>query len=249
MIGPFTLHPKVTRPVNPWVFYLLPGLSAQGRAMVHFAIDRMKQPVEADRRGPGRHPRARRRSPRERCSTPRTTRCSRRSPRRWSRRRRRRAGTSSTARSYVPGAVDALRLASTLATYDSETIFFLGAELRPPDPAPGGGALQLAPDGLHAGRDGRPGGARHTARLRGALLPVVPVAARRPLAGGGEGLQRADQGPRAAPAAPGHPARHPGGGEGLRGGRQARRPRALAGQAGRRSSTSSTSGTRGSRRC
>jgi ABC-type branched-subunit amino acid transport system substrate-binding protein len=43
LVGPFTLRPKLDEPVNPWVFYLLPGLSVQGRALVSFAADRVRE--------------------------------------------------------------------------------------------------------------------------------------------------------------------------------------------------------------
>ncbi len=38
-VGPFSLHPQVATPVNPFVFYLLPGLEQQARALVQFAGD------------------------------------------------------------------------------------------------------------------------------------------------------------------------------------------------------------------
>lgn len=43
LVGPFTLRPKLDNPVNPWVFYLFPGLSEQGRALVRFAADRARE--------------------------------------------------------------------------------------------------------------------------------------------------------------------------------------------------------------
>ncbi len=39
-VGPFSLHPRVETPVNPFVFYLLSGLEQQARALVQFAGDR-----------------------------------------------------------------------------------------------------------------------------------------------------------------------------------------------------------------
>jgi len=40
LIGPFTLHPREAFPLNRYVFYLLPGVEAQGQALVHFVRTR-----------------------------------------------------------------------------------------------------------------------------------------------------------------------------------------------------------------
>jgi ABC-type branched-subunit amino acid transport system substrate-binding protein len=36
LVGPFTLHPREAFPLNRYVFYLLPGIEAQGQALVRF---------------------------------------------------------------------------------------------------------------------------------------------------------------------------------------------------------------------
>ncbi|HEV2851474.1 MAG TPA: ABC transporter substrate-binding protein [Thermoanaerobaculia bacterium] len=36
VVGPFTLHPREAFPLNRYVFYLLPGIEAQGQALVRF---------------------------------------------------------------------------------------------------------------------------------------------------------------------------------------------------------------------
>jgi ABC-type branched-subunit amino acid transport system substrate-binding protein len=38
LVGPFTLYPKEGFPMNRYVFYLLPGVEAQGEALVRFAL-------------------------------------------------------------------------------------------------------------------------------------------------------------------------------------------------------------------
>lgn len=40
VLGPFTLHPKEDDLVNRYVFYLLPGMEAQGRALARFAREK-----------------------------------------------------------------------------------------------------------------------------------------------------------------------------------------------------------------
>lgn len=40
LIGPFTLHPREAFPLNRYVFYLLPGVEAQGQALLRFARSR-----------------------------------------------------------------------------------------------------------------------------------------------------------------------------------------------------------------
>ncbi len=37
MVGPFTLHPRETVPLNRYVFYLLPGIEEQEKALIRFA--------------------------------------------------------------------------------------------------------------------------------------------------------------------------------------------------------------------
>jgi ABC-type branched-subunit amino acid transport system substrate-binding protein len=38
-IGPFSLRPQIDRPLNPWVFYLWPGLEQQARALVQYTTN------------------------------------------------------------------------------------------------------------------------------------------------------------------------------------------------------------------
>ncbi len=40
VVGPFTLHPRETFPLNRYVFYLLPGVEIQGQALVRFVRNR-----------------------------------------------------------------------------------------------------------------------------------------------------------------------------------------------------------------
>lgn len=44
LVGPFTLDPQVGYPLNPYVFYILPGLAQQARALVDFAALRLRGP-------------------------------------------------------------------------------------------------------------------------------------------------------------------------------------------------------------
>jgi ABC-type branched-subunit amino acid transport system substrate-binding protein len=54
MVGPFTVHPQETVPLNRYVFYLLPGIEAQEKALARFAA-RSGWP-EPRRAGPGAGP-------------------------------------------------------------------------------------------------------------------------------------------------------------------------------------------------
>ena len=47
LVGPFTLHPRTGFPLNRYVFYLLSGVEAQGRALVRFATPSDGRPVTA----------------------------------------------------------------------------------------------------------------------------------------------------------------------------------------------------------
>ena len=47
LVGPFTLHPREPVPLGRYVFYLLPGLEAQGRALVRFARGRWQEKSRA----------------------------------------------------------------------------------------------------------------------------------------------------------------------------------------------------------
>jgi ABC-type branched-subunit amino acid transport system substrate-binding protein len=47
LIGPFTLHPREAVPLNRYVFYLLPGIEAQGQALVRFARSRWTEKPQA----------------------------------------------------------------------------------------------------------------------------------------------------------------------------------------------------------
>ncbi|HEY9421940.1 MAG TPA: ABC transporter substrate-binding protein, partial [Thermoanaerobaculia bacterium] len=40
LVGPFTVHPREAFPLNRYVFYLLPGVEAQGQALLRFARSR-----------------------------------------------------------------------------------------------------------------------------------------------------------------------------------------------------------------
>lgn len=116
MIGPFTLRPKLDRPVNPWIFYLLPGLSEQGRALVRFALGRHPELIgKTDQASP---PKATVLYPpdpflsevaRDMVAEAHELGCER-----------------CDEETYHAGAIDALRMASKLATFDTEVIFFLG---------------------------------------------------------------------------------------------------------------------------
>ncbi len=116
LIGPFTLRPKLDRPVNPWVFYLLPGLSEQGRALVRFALGRHPELIgKTDQASP---PKATVLYPddpflsevaRDMLDEARKLGCER-----------------CDEETYHAGAIDALRMASKLATFDTQVIFFLG---------------------------------------------------------------------------------------------------------------------------
>lgn len=54
MVGPFTVHPRETVPLNRYVFYLLPGIEEQEKALIRFAA-RSGWP-EPRRAGPGADP-------------------------------------------------------------------------------------------------------------------------------------------------------------------------------------------------
>lgn len=111
LVGPFTLLPKIERPVNPQVFYLLPGLAVQGRAMVRFALERSR----AGEGGGGAvvlHPEGNGELAEVAGEMVAEG--------------RRRGWERLEARTYDAGALDALGLASTLATIGSEAVFFLG---------------------------------------------------------------------------------------------------------------------------
>jgi len=47
LIGPFTLHPREALPLDRFVFYLLPGIETQGRALVRFARGRWEEKPRA----------------------------------------------------------------------------------------------------------------------------------------------------------------------------------------------------------
>lgn len=119
-IGPFTLHPTREEPVNPWVFYLLPGLRSQGRALVRFAHERLKEATEGEEVGNGTLPVGTVLHPEKNPALETVAAAMLEEARTvgWS--------TFET-RTYVPGAIDALGLASALATIDSRAVFFLGS--------------------------------------------------------------------------------------------------------------------------
>lgn len=112
LVGPFTQRPKIERPVNPQVFYLLSGLAGQGRAMVEFAFERSGaeggEPPVATVLHPEGDP-----------SLAEVAGIMVEEGRRlgWSR---------LEARTYDARALDPLGLASTLATINAEAVFFLG---------------------------------------------------------------------------------------------------------------------------
>lgn len=122
LIGPFTLRPVLEKPVNPWVFYLLPGLAVQGRALVELAVDRMQDretaEVRAGERRDGGLPRGEVVYPQDpvlaevaRAMIDEAHRAG------WENLRH---------RPYPVDGLDAIRLVSTLATVDAEAVFFLG---------------------------------------------------------------------------------------------------------------------------
>ncbi|HEX6901537.1 MAG TPA: ABC transporter substrate-binding protein [Thermoanaerobaculia bacterium] len=47
LIGPFTLHPREAFPLNRYVFYLLPGVEAQGQALLRFAAGKWEGKPQA----------------------------------------------------------------------------------------------------------------------------------------------------------------------------------------------------------
>lgn len=47
LIGPFTLHPREAFPLNRYVFYLLPGIEAQGQALLRFATGKWEGTPQA----------------------------------------------------------------------------------------------------------------------------------------------------------------------------------------------------------
>lgn len=115
VVGPFTQRPKIDRPVNPQVFYLLSGLAGQGRAMVEFAFERSGgkggEPPVATVLHPEGDPAL---AQVAQAMVDEGRRLS------WSR---------LEARTYDAGALDppsGPTLASTLATINSEVVFFLG---------------------------------------------------------------------------------------------------------------------------
>jgi ABC-type branched-subunit amino acid transport system substrate-binding protein len=115
LVGPFTLLPKIERPVNPQVFYLLPGLAVQGRAMVRFALGRSLEDGEAGGEPPVAvvlHPEA----------DPGLAEVAGEMVAEG----RRRDWERLEARTYQAGALDALGLAAALATIDAQAVFFLG---------------------------------------------------------------------------------------------------------------------------
>ena len=109
LVGPFTLLPKIERPVNPQVFYLLPGLAVQGRALVRFGLER-------DGEGGGvavvLHPEGN-----EELAEVAAEMVAEGRRRGWER---------LEARTFDARAMDPLGLASTLATIGAEAVFFLG---------------------------------------------------------------------------------------------------------------------------
>lgn len=130
LVGPFTQRPRIGRPVNPQVFYLLSGLEGQGRALVRFAHQRRAAPDD-DGTAEG--------SPGAGGVAPGST-----APVGTVLHPEGDAGLAAVAgalvaegqrlgwqrlqaRTYEAGALDALGLASALATVGSRDVFFLGA--------------------------------------------------------------------------------------------------------------------------
>ncbi|HEX6198633.1 MAG TPA: ABC transporter substrate-binding protein [Thermoanaerobaculia bacterium] len=112
LLGPFTLLPRIERPVNPQVFYLLPGLAVQGRALVSFALER-------SRAGGGEPPVAVILHPDGNGELAEVA-------GEMVAEGRRRGWERLEARTYDAGALDALGLAAGLATIDAQAVFFLG---------------------------------------------------------------------------------------------------------------------------
>lgn len=113
LVGPFTLHPKIDEPVNSWVFYLLPGLATQGRALVSYAAGRAREGGAAELPG-ATVMRPERDAAIEAVAEEMLEEGSRLG---WERMEE---------RTYRPEALDPLGVASTLATIDSQVLFFLG---------------------------------------------------------------------------------------------------------------------------
>lgn len=116
LLGPFTLLPKVERPVNPEVFYLLSGLAEQGRAMVELAHRRSRHQGAG---GGGEPPVATVLHP---AAEPDLAEVARAMVEGGERLGWRRLGS----RTYEAGSLDALELGSALAAAGTEVVFFLG---------------------------------------------------------------------------------------------------------------------------
>lgn len=54
VVGPFSLHPREAFPLNRYVFYLLPGVEAQGQALVRFVRNRWPGKPQSAIVAPGR---------------------------------------------------------------------------------------------------------------------------------------------------------------------------------------------------
>lgn len=118
LVGPFTQLPKIERPVNPQVFYLLPGLTVQGRAMVSFALAR-SQTAGAEGGGAAESPPAAVLHPEGNGELAEVA-------AEMVAEGRRRGWERLEARTYDAARLDALGTASALATTGAEAVFFLG---------------------------------------------------------------------------------------------------------------------------
>ena len=115
LVGPFTLRPELDEPVNPYVFYLLPGLEQQGRALVRFASERLRSAAafgEALPTATVLRPEGSRELDAVSAGMLEAGRAAG-----WARLEE---------RTYTPGALDPLGLSSLFATIDSRALFFLG---------------------------------------------------------------------------------------------------------------------------
>jgi ABC-type branched-subunit amino acid transport system substrate-binding protein len=124
LVGPFTQRPRIERPVNPQVFYLLPGLAVQGRVLVAFALERSRRPAgeAVGDRGAGAPPEP----PVATVLHPEGDRGLAEVADALLDEGRRLGWSRLGSRTYPAGGIDAPALAAALAAAGSETVFFLG---------------------------------------------------------------------------------------------------------------------------
>lgn len=115
LVGPFTIRPQLEEPVNPYVFYLLPGLEPQGRALVRFAGERLRAAAPSGEALPAATVLRVEDAPELAAVSAGMVAAARAAG--WG---------QLEERTYRPGGLDPLGLASTLATLGSQALFFLG---------------------------------------------------------------------------------------------------------------------------